>query len=546
MLVLVLLAQAVGFAVSKSNVYDEPIDIAAGYVYLRTGDYHLCPEHPALATALTAAPLLLLDLRDPAEDPDLRADRRWELSIRMLHRNEVPAEAILLLARAPSILLLGGFAVFLYLFAARELGGWGGAATVSLLATSPTWIAHGSLATTDSFVAVFAASAALALIRLFETWRVGWLVAAGLLVGAALASKMTALLLLPVAAGIAWLGEPPPPESPIGRLVRMEGAPGRRHGARALALAAVVALALAFLWIVYAWRAVADPALEVGTLHDPATLEPRGGVLGALFDAGARLVPEEYAYGLREMWNASGKGWPGYLLGERFEHAPWWAYTAAALCKTRALVLGGLVVALVCWTRLGLGGRRLVRLGLLPVLLLLLLSAGSGYKGVRILMMACPFVFLIIGGVAARLAERGGRPAVLVAVLVFLAGLEGLVAFPDYLAYQNVLAGSGATAHERLVDSDLDWGQDLPALAEEVRRLGDPPLHLRYFGTGDYGAYGMKIARLPEGRPVSGVVAVSATYLQGLYLEDPEGYAWLRGREPIARAGKSILIYRIP
>jgi len=39
--------------------------------------------------------------------------------------------------------------------------------------------------------------------------------------------------------------------------------------------------------------------------------------------------------------------------------------------------------------------------------------------------------------------------------------------FPDHLAYFNVLAG--AEPEHLLVDSDLDWGQDVNRVASELR-----------------------------------------------------------------------------
>jgi hypothetical protein len=78
-----------------------------------------------------------------------------------------------------------------------------------------------------------------------------------------------------------------------------------------------------------------------------------------------------------------------------------------------------------------------------------------------------------------------------------------------------------------------------------------------YFGTADPGYYGIQAGRLPGYQPpppsslVRGVrpgdvVAISATHLQGLYLE-PEMQpllALLRARRPVATIGHSIFVYR--
>ena len=107
------------------------------------------------------------------------------------------------------------------------------------------------------------------------------------------------------------------------------------------------------------------------------------------------------------------------------------------------------------------------------------------------------------------------------------------------------------------MDSNLDWGQDLIGLRAYMERNGVPRLKLLYFGTADPGYYGIACDRLPgyqppppstlvrEVRP-GDIVAVSATHLQGVYLE-PGVRALteqLRARRPIAVIGYTIFVYR--
>jgi hypothetical protein len=108
-----------------------------------------------------------------------------------------------------------------------------------------------------------------------------------------------------------------------------------------------------------------------------------------------------------------------------------------------------------------------------------------------------------------------------------------------------------------LVDSNLDWGQDLKRLSAWMRERGVARGKLSYFGSADPSYYGIDAEALPgytsphaphitrEIQP-GDIVAVSATNLQGVYLE-PEDRALmtrLRALEPIGRVGWSILVYR--
>ena len=127
-----------------------------------------------------------------------------------------------------------------------------------------------------------------------------------------------------------------------------------------------------------------------------------------------------------------------------------------------------------------------------------------------------------------------------------------------YLAFFNVFAGGSRGGIELLADSNLDWGQDLPLLAEWRRRHDDRPLFLSYFGTADPGFYGITRTDMPDGYqfPVGhdtawpgrgpAYVAISATNLKGVYASDDvrRMYAEVFGRKkPLAILGGSIYVY---
>jgi hypothetical protein len=101
---------------------------------------------------------------------------------------------------------------------------------------------------------------------------------------------------------------------------------------------------------------------------------------------------------------------------------------------------------------------------------------------------------------------------------------------PRYLSYFNVFAGGVRGGRHYLVDSNIDWGQDLPALKVWVDARDVKSVDLAYFGTADPKAYGIpyrKVIRVhdfepaePSVRPGSGgLLAVSVTLLAGVYLD---------------------------
>jgi hypothetical protein len=136
-------------------------------------------------------------------------------------------------------------------------------------------------------------------------------------------------------------------------------------------------------------------------------------------------------------------------------------------------------------------------------------------------------------------------------VVVAVVGAQALLItlyHPYYLTYFNPLAGGPEGGHRWLLDSNLDWGQDLYRLGPALERM-DPsdPVHLLYFGHVDPALYEIDFQVAPD-RPVRGIVAASVTYLQGFAYPavGPEGRParvrpghldWLRGREPSAKLG---------
>jgi hypothetical protein len=519
-----------------SATFDEGAHLPAGYTALAFGDHRLNPEQPPLVKLLAAAPLLVVRPVIEADDPAWAGARQWEFGRRFLYRwND--ADRLLFLGRLPVVALASCLLVAVFVVARGRFGPGAAAAALSLAALSPDVLAHGALVTTDLAFALFFFLAIVAFARALERPTPFRLLAAGLGTGAAFATKFSAPILVAV--------------------FLLMGLMARRPRRLAAALAAAGALALLVVWASYGFRPALSPDPGVrAALRAPLEAPVEGLVRRGVVAAGnAGLVPEDYARGLLFVLTHS-EARPTFLLGELSDRGFPQYFLVTFLLKTPVPLL---LLTLLALARIPHLGRPDALFLWLPVLVYAAFASTRGLQiGHRHLLPLYPFLFVAAGEAAAWLWSWR-RPAGLTLVVLLGAwyAVGTLRNHPHHLAYFNEIGGGPPNGWRWLVDSNLDWGQDLKRLAAWMRESGVPRIKLSYFGSADPSYYGIDAEALPgytaphathvtrEIRP-GDVVAVSATNLQGVYL-DPGDRALLarfRELEPIGRVGWSILVYR--
>ena len=178
--------------------------------------------------------------------------------------------------------------------------------------------------------------------------------------------------------------------------------------------------------------------------------------------------------------------------------------------------------------------------------------------GLRYLLGIYPFLFLLIG-ITAIAALRSWRTYLITALAIWY--VVGTVRnHPHHLAYFNELIGGPEDGYHYLVDSNLDWGQDLKGLKTYVDEHNIERLKLSYFGTVDPRLYDLQYEWLPSAFlpnpeaqpahiPTTGIIAISVTNLVGVYMDmyghGRDLFAWLKTHQPVARIGHSIFIYEV-
>ena len=543
----------VGSAAQKSATWDEPLHLTAGHAILASGDYRFDPEHPPLARAWAALPLWAFGTAPPDSATIDRTPatswlgaEQWAASHRHLYATPRGEDVDRGLNAGRGMVLLLGVAlgVLLHRWARALYGPLPAAAALALCLVEPNLLAHAAVVSTDLPVTLaFYATA-------WFLWRTATQPSTPHVVGLALAcaianvTKFSALLLLPLVAATlataAWRGLLP----------------------RRTAVAAVLATlgtTWAVIWAAYAFRYAPSPTPD--WLFSPATL-PWQGLAGsrlervvAWFDT-HHLLPNAYANGFL-LGQAKAVQRDAYFLGEVSPNG-WLGYFPFVLAvKTPAatllLYVAGLVMVL----------RRLRRshhelFVLLPLVAYGAAAISSNLNiGLRHILPLVPFLLLLAAGAAQVLLDSGERAArILLGVLLAASGMEVGSVIPDQLAFFNRMVGGPAAGHLYVVDSNLDWGQDLKGLAAWMRENDVAHINLAYFGTADPSAYGIDHTWLP-GAPffaedtqkprLPGFVAISETVLTGVYWGPAvrQLYAPLKEQEPVAVIGHSIRVYRV-
>jgi hypothetical protein len=249
-----------------------------------------------------------------------------------------------------------------------------------------------------------------------------------------------------------------------------------------------------------------------------------------------------------------------YFLG-RMTDAHDWRYFPVAIAVKWPLGLLGLVALGIAW-RLR---QRAVRLDrelalLIPAAAVLLTAMSANLDfGIRYVLPMLPLLCVWASAPAAEEKRKRGMGAWAGAavLLVALEGAESVRALPYPLSFFNLAAGGPGRGDRIVNDSNVDWGQGLIALKDEMRARGISRVLLTYHGTEDPAIYGIDYEPYLGGAfdPTVSWFAVSSYFRVGLparlFLHD--GYTDLRRfdttaldrREPDARPAGCMYLYQL-
>ncbi len=556
--------------IQKSPTVDEPVHLLSGYSYLKWGDFRSNPEHPPLAKMLAALPLMFFHIKDPRPSSPY-----WDLipteSPRSRHTVKVAAQMLFVENDAETLffhakLMMIALALVLGMFVFRwsyELFGLGAAvASLFVYALDPNILAHSQLVHTDlPFTATFFI-ATYFFYRTLNRLSLANLIFTSLFFSLAAITKWgyTAILLVWAILGVVHIFSSQRQELAIG-ISRTVSDRWKKTVLLAAVFACVLMTAYVFIWAAYGFR---FDAISGGKLHLPMAEElPQSPAAKALvsFLFLYHLFPEAWIYGQLHILNNLGRD--TYLFGQMsVGHGKWLYFPVAFAVKTPVPTLLLLLATPVLWVL----DRNQQKAGLplfIPVVVYFSLAVWSGMNiGLRHILPIYPFLFVIVGGTAIKLWQAKTRMAhSILAVLCAWYIVSSLVTYPSYLTFFNEIAGGAKNGHKILLDSNLDWGQDLKGLKAWMVKHDVQNIQFLYFGFYDIAApryYGINAFYLPgswvgpeaisrENPPHPDYLAISANHLYWTFPGRPdEGFMKsLRSVDPIVIIGNSILVYDI-
>ena len=502
-----------------SQTSDEGLHLAAGMEWLDRGSYSHEVLSPPLARIAMALGPYLAGSRSQGI-PEVWAEGNAILEYQGHYQRT------LTLARL-GILPFFWLACFvLWRFISRNYGQGLAALAVVLFAFCPPILANASLATTDMALTAMFLLALVCFWRFLQEPKPSTAVFAGVTMGLAILSKLSALPYLGISCTALYMY----------CLIEKRRIPSWKY----IGIGGVtVALTI---WASY--RFSVGPILHAGKLSPLETAYLRrlpDMIAKALFFRG--VPAPEFFKGLTRAFGIAEGLESGYLFGKTYRGGRWYFFPVAIAVKTPiSLLLLAAIGAIRALIRPRLRNAVLPLVGIAGPLLVAMLSNAN--LGLRYILLIYPFLALLGGYALVWLWQVGSsrNKAVFyrsIATILVMWNIATCVrATPDFIPYFNELAAPYGS--RILVDSDVDWGQDLNRLSSALQQQHIDSVWIACFGTADLKRRGLPYWQplLPNQKP-SGWIAISEFEIK----TKPGDFGWLEKYKPERIVGKSIRLY---
>jgi hypothetical protein len=440
-----------------NNTCDEPYHIASAVVMYDVGKHASGVEQPPLTRIVAGLSLYLRGVRLPRSELTTAVvamrDTYFQGTQVLFHSN-LSYWQVLITARLSMLIFPLIALLYLYLLAAWVGNEFIAALSVVFFSLDPALLGHSTWVCTD----VAACAGFLAATYHGLRWVVlrgrGRAVVTGIAIGAAIAAKFSCMFVMP-AIGLLMIVRPLP--------VFTSDVPNKlrtyfRRWPSIGQMAIVAVVAFVTLWSAYFFNVdrmsnqTIFPTHRAEWLRIPARVRE------------ARMPMPSLVLGMMRLISHNKAGQNNYLNGH-FKDGGWWYYFPEAIAiKEPLALLAGLVAS--GWLFFLPGMRapwRTAAIMIPPAVFLAAAMKGNIDIGIRHVLPVLPFLYLLI---CFQLARAGSKGLAILSVLIIAAVIESIMIAPNYTESFNLTVGGPTRGAKYLVDSNVDWGQDVARLAD--------------------------------------------------------------------------------
>lgn len=608
-LCLIMAVQMLSLAAYDDSTVDEPIHILSGYTTLTQAHVLFDPEHPFLAKALAAMPLLFIHPHVPHAASHLTPQQAqmsyntyenanlW--GFQMLYTSGNNPDQLLFLTRTVIALLTVGLALAIYFGTKSVFGPASALAALTFIAFEPSFVAHGHLANDDTIASLFFVTTVILFYRYLRrpSWKT--IVLTGLSFGLGLLTKYSLLLLGPsfVALLVLWLVFQRQHKNPtVPPIFTRLASNWQRYSA---GLLAIFIIAWACIWIGYGSLAIINPSqnplsiVGLGHAHRIPT---------AIADVANFAAPAMYIKGAWLLFSPANSGRHGYLLGACYQGGLWYYFPVTWFFKTALPITILFLSTLILWWR------KRKQLDFAPIVLLVCIgiylafsmqsNINIGFRhalpmyALALIVATYPFSLVDWRKAAYRLqvAVYGWKATVLsyftgirtprdkqkqtantspsaqtsdlkpqaanrtfilpalLAISILSVIVTGTLAYPNDLSYYNILAGEPRPIPFISADSNIDWGQSSKALYAYMQQHNISHVAFDNF-TGTTVAEARKLPVTPadpSNHNYHGYLALSRSTIIDHLCTKNNDWGWVVDHyQPIAIVGGSVNLYKL-
>lgn len=502
-----------------SATNDEATHVGAGLELFQYHRYRLLPENPPLPRVVFSAWPWFSGMR---YDPH----GTFTDQIHSVFYGHGEYKPNLVRARAGTVVFFIIAAIALFFTARDALGDGGSLVALFLFTMEPIVLGYSALATHDGAAVAGLAVALLAFGRWLRHPDLKHALVFGAAFGFSIDCKFSSIVFVPVTCAAICA-------------VRLRNPELRRQFRRAIgAMVPAAAVTLFVVWAGYGFTVHTVGELRPWMDSYPQWLQH----LLAHISPSFPLPAPDFFAGISALHKIDREGFQTFLCGRLGTTGWWWYFPFAIAMKTTIAALSLVLIG----TFFAIRDRALrgpFAEWCLAAMAIVVVSMPSALDlGIRYVL---PFYipFAVATAAAAQAMWRASFATAVIAVALLVCHLAAsALAHPDYFPYFNAFAGRDPSRY--LVDSNIDWGQDILRLRSVVRLKQIPTLGVALMGPADFAALGFPpVQGISMWTKTHGWVAVSDHARQVMHAQG--GGRWLPD-EPIQRVGKSISLYYVP